>query len=69
MSLHSIPLAIWLGDTWYLLPLIVSISLVYAGTRHELMSNILSHALRVGLWIGGVMAVIFAILAYVTQRL
>jgi len=69
MSPDGFLFALWLGDTWYLLPLIVSISLVYAGTRHELMSNILSHAFRVGLWIAGVMAVIFALLAYVSQKL
>jgi hypothetical protein len=35
----------------YSLPLIVSISLVYAGTRHEDMPSILTHALRFGAWI------------------
>jgi hypothetical protein len=35
----------------YSLPLIVSISLVYAATRHEDMPSILGHALRFGTWI------------------
>jgi hypothetical protein len=35
----------------YSLPLIASISLVYAGTRHEDMPSILIHALRFGAWI------------------
>ncbi len=36
---------------WYSLPLVVSISLVYAATRHEDMPSILGHALRFGTWI------------------
>lgn len=36
---------------WYSLPLVVSISLVYAATRHEDMPSILNHALRFGAWI------------------
>jgi len=35
-------------DFWYALPLIVSISLVYAATRHEDMHAIFRHALRFG---------------------
>ena len=44
------------------LPLIVIISLVYAATRHEEPRPILGHALRLGLWILGFMAVVFVIL-------
>ena len=40
-------------DLWYALPLIVSVSLVYAATRHESMSHILQGAVRVSLWFGG----------------
>jgi hypothetical protein len=36
---------------WYSLPLVVSISLVYAATRHEDMPSILRHALHFGAWI------------------
>lgn len=46
---------------WYAFPLIVTISLVYAATRHEEMRWILHHALRVGLWIVGFMAVVFVL--------
>lgn len=49
-------------DFWYSLPLVVAVSLVYAATRHEQMTPILSHAVRIGLWIVGFMAVIFAVL-------
>jgi hypothetical protein len=36
---------------WFSLPLIVSVSLVYAATRHEDMPSILRHAFRFGAWI------------------
>jgi hypothetical protein len=39
------------NQLWYSLPLIVSVSLVYAGTRHEDMPSILRHAARMGVWI------------------
>ena len=47
---------------WYALPLVIAVSLVYAATRHEQTRPILVHALRVGLWIVGFMAVIFVVL-------
>lgn len=47
---------------WYLLPLIVTISLVYGATRHELMGPIVQHAFRFGTWFSGFIAVVFAIL-------
>lgn len=46
----------------YALPLIVSVSLVYAATRHEEMKPILLHAVRAAVWIIGFMAIIFAVL-------
>lgn len=49
-------------DFWYALPLIVAVSLVYAATRHELMGPILSHAVRIGVWIVGFMLIILAVL-------
>jgi hypothetical protein len=39
------------NQLWYALPLVVSVSLVYAATRHEDMSSILWHAVRFGTWI------------------
>ena len=43
---------------WYTLPLIVSVSLVYAATRHEQLGPILRHALRTAAWIVGFMLVV-----------
>lgn len=51
---------------WYCLPLIVSISLVYGATRHELMSQILEHAFRFGAWIVTFMLAIFAVTVVVS---
>jgi hypothetical protein len=52
-------------DFWYAVPLVIAVSLVYAATRHELMGPILSHAVRVGVWILGFMAVVFGVLLLV----
>jgi hypothetical protein len=57
------------AQIWYSLPLVVAISLVYAATRHEHMMPILQHALRFGLWIVGFMAVVFALLVWLTSGL
>ena len=51
---------------WYSLPLIVVISLVYSATRHEAMSAIFSHALRLGITIAGFMAAILVVLAAIS---
>ncbi len=48
---------------WYALPLVVSVSLVCAATRHELMRPILAHAARFGAWLLVFMAVFMALLA------
>jgi len=51
-----------MNHLWYALPLIVSISLVYGATRHELIGPILHNSLRAATWIVGFMATIFVIL-------
>lgn len=47
---------------WFALPIIVSVSLVYAATRHEQMQPILVHAARFAVWILVFMAIVFAAL-------
>ncbi len=47
---------------WYLLPLVVAVSLVYAATRHEQPGPILNHAARIGIWITAFMVLIFGLL-------
>ena len=55
-------LAVQVAQLWYALPLLVSVSLVYAATRHEHMGPILQHALRFAISIGVFLTIIFAIL-------
>jgi hypothetical protein len=55
-------------DLWYAFPLIIVVSLVYAATRHEQAKPIFLHALRVGLWITGFMAVVFVALVLISWR-
>ncbi|MCA9246181.1 MAG: hypothetical protein KDA42_03670 [Planctomycetales bacterium] len=64
MMIGSLVLLGEISQLWYALPLIVTVSLVYAATRHERMEPILAHALRFGGWIGGFMlAILLVILA------
>ena len=46
----------------YYLPLIVTISLVFGGTRHEDTTKVIQHAWHTGRWITGFMLIIFAVL-------
>jgi len=62
--LSHIPLlALIRNDLWYALPLVIVISLVYAGTRHERNDQIIVAAARFGTWICGFMFAIFVVLA------
>ena len=47
---------------WYAVPIITSVSLVYAATRHEELGPILVHAVRFAIWILVFMAIVFAVL-------
>jgi hypothetical protein len=51
---------------WYAVPLITSVSLVYAATRHEEMGPILIHAVRFAVWILVFMAVVWAVIQLMT---
>lgn len=54
---------------WYLLPLVVAVSLVYGATRHELPGQIINHAARTAGWMLGFIGVIFVILLLVSWSL
>jgi hypothetical protein len=56
----------WNNQLWYMVPLIVAISLVYGATRHELMWPILYQAFRSAVWMLGFMGIIFAVLLAVS---
>ncbi len=50
-------------NLWYAVPLIVSVSLVCAATRHEEIGPILSHAFRFGVWVVVFMVGVMALLS------
>ena len=52
-------------NLWYALPLVVSVSLVCAATRHEEVGAIVNHAVRFGVWIVAFMLVVMALLTLV----
>lgn len=52
---------------WYALPLLVSISLVYGGTRHELPRAILDSAGRFALWTLVFLAILMALVSFLSR--
>jgi hypothetical protein len=57
-----IPVIFAVAQMWYALPLVVSISLVYAATRHEEAMPIMQHAVRLAIWIAAFMGLVFGVL-------
>jgi hypothetical protein len=51
---------------WYAVPLVTSVSLVCAATRHEEMGPILIHAVRFAIWIIVFMAIVLAVIQLLT---
>jgi hypothetical protein len=47
---------------WYAVPLVTSVSLVCAATRHEAMGAILIHAARFAVWVLVFMAIVLAVI-------
>lgn len=64
-----VPLLGRVSDIWYLLYLVVVVSLVYSATRYESMRHIVGGATRFGVWICGLVAVIFGALYWLTSSL
>jgi hypothetical protein len=54
--------AVGIVRLWYAVPLVTSVSLVCAATRHEAMGAILSHAARFALWIVVFMAIVLGVI-------
>ncbi len=54
---------------WYCVPLAITVSLVYSGTRFEEMPSILRHSLRSLVWMGGFSALLFVFLRWLTWSL
>jgi hypothetical protein len=51
---------------WYAVPLITTVSLVCAATRHEDMNAILIHALRFAIWVVVFMAIVLGVIQFLT---
>lgn len=58
-----------LGRLWFLFPLIVIISLVYSASRYEAPERIIRRAGRLAVQITGFMAVVLALLAWLSSGL
>ena len=54
---------------WFLPPLVVAISLVYAASRHESWPRIKAHATRLGLTIMGLMVAAVVVLQVINNVL
>jgi len=64
-SLFSAAAAI--NEMWYLLPLLIAVSVVYAATRGERILPILAHALRFGVKVVGVLMVLMVLLLLMSR--
>ena len=53
---------------WFVLPLVVAISLVYSASRHESWSKILTHAARLCTWILALLVLTTAVLLLINTR-
>jgi hypothetical protein len=66
----AVPMVLFaaLGATrlWYALPLVTSVSLVCAATRHEAMDAILIHALRFAIWIVVFMGIVLCVIQFLS---
>lgn len=51
---------------WYSVPLVISVSLVYGATRHELLAPILDHSLRTAFWMLTFVGSVFLVLLVVS---
>lgn len=63
------PLLSHIHDLWHVVPLTVSVSLVYAATRYEQMGAILTSAARFGSWVVGFMLAAFGLLYWLSAGL
>jgi len=69
MLFLSITLAQTANVSWYLLPLAMVVSLVYSASRFELPDRILQRAIWLFLQIIGFMAMVFAVLWFLSYKM
>ena len=69
MLFLSITLAQTANVSWYLLPLAMVVSLVYSASRFELPDRILQRAIWLFLQLIGFMAMVFAVLWFLSYKM
>jgi hypothetical protein len=62
MSMFLLASTLLAPPLWYVVPLILSVSLVYGATRHELARPILYHAWHTAVWMLVFIGSIFVVL-------
>jgi hypothetical protein len=53
---------------WFILPLVLVISLVYSASRHEAWQRIWYHFLRLCTWLVGILIVSLAVLLFINTQ-
>jgi hypothetical protein len=53
---------------WLILPLVIAISVVYSASRHEAWPRIWMHALRLTLWMLGILVIATAVLLLINTQ-
>jgi hypothetical protein len=53
---------------WFVLPLVIAISVVYSASRHESWPRIWNHAFRLCRWILGILVLTTAILLFINSH-
>ena len=61
-----IPILATINIYWFVLPLVVVISLVFSATRHEHWQPIVSGAIRTGIWLLVFLGIFFLVLFVVS---
>ena len=56
--------AVGAARLWYIVPLVTTVSLVCAATRHEDMRAILIHAARFAIWVVVFMVIVLAVIQF-----
>lgn len=54
---------------WYAAPLIAAISIVYSGTRHERLPDILLQSYHTAIWLVGFMFMLYLVLWVLSRQL
>lgn len=55
-------MSLWQARLWYVIPLVLVVSLVYGATRHERMKEIIEQSIRTGVGLVGFMSAIFIVI-------